>query len=616
MNKKSNFSVIVKGFRLICKINLKYAGYTLLSIVCTVLASYIPIYLSAQIVNEIALLSGENASHDIAVQKAVLLIFVTVGVIWVLNFAGRYAARKKDIYSTIFYMDEKKLFAEKSMDMKFSEAEKKSTSLLKAKYNPLCLLKARIDSENQTGYNMWMLYENGTKLIQGCIGAVISFAYVVRLLWIDGMPGWSRAVLLVVLVLVIAVNALCNRKMQDVNNEEMELCAPLNQWSNFYSDYLKDYRSGKDIRMFGMQKLILDNVRKMNDQYLHFSEQANRKLELYTVGKGLLSIVLKLAVYSYILIAFLKHEVQIGEVAASVAYIVLCVRDVMEIVGSWQQLKNNNAYLERYFSYLELDEETADRSEKEVQQTPCKIEFRDVSFRYPDSKDFVLKHLNATINPQEKIAVVGKNGSGKTTFIKLLCRLYEPTEGSIFVNGKDISEYEYGEYLRMLSVVFQDFALFSMPLKENVSGSQHPDTDRVKLCLEKVGNTDSLVARMDAWLYKYASDDGIELSGGEAQKVAIARALYKDGAIMVLDEPTSAMDAKSEEKVFKQFKAITESKNVFFISHRLSACKICDRILVFDQQGIVQQGTHDALLENADGLYYKMWHAQTKNYMV
>ena len=198
----------------------------------------------------------------------------------------------------------------------------------------------------------------------------------------------------------------------------------------------------------------------------------------------------------------------------------------------------------------------------------------------------------------------------------LLCRLYEPTEGSILVNGKDISEYEYGEYLRMLSVVFQDFALFSMPLKENVSGSQHPDTDRVKLCLEKVGNTDSLVARMDAWLYKYASDDGIELSGGEAQKVAIARALYKDGAIMVLDEPTSAMDAKSEEKVFKHFKAITESKNVFFISHRLSACKICDRILVFDQQGIVQQGTHDALLENADGLYYKMWHAQTKNYMV
>lgn len=606
MNKKSDFSVIVKGFRLICKINPKYAGYTLLSIVCTVLSGYIPIYLSAQIVNEIVLLSGGNASHDIAVQKAVLLIFVTVGVIWVLNFAGRYAARKKDIYSTIFYMDEKKLFAEKSMDMKFSEAEKKSTALL----------KARIDSENQTGYNMWMLYENGTKLIQGCIGAVISFTYVARLLWIDGMPGWSRAVLLVVLVLVIAVNALCNRKMQDVNNEEMELCAPLNQWSNFYSDYLKDYRSGKDIRMFGMQKLILDNVRKMNDQYLHFSEQANRRLELYTVGKGILSIVLKLAVYSYILIAFLKHEVQIGEVAASVAYIVLCVRDVMEIVGSWQQLKNNNAYLERYFSYLELDEETADISEKEPQQTPCKIEFRDVSFRYPDSKEFVLKHLNVTINPQEKIAVVGKNGSGKTTFIKLLCRLYEPTEGSIFVNGKDISEYEYGEYLRMLSVVFQDFALFSMPLQENVAGSQKFDKDRVKLCLEKVGNTDSLVARMDSYLYKYASDDGIELSGGEAQKVAIARALYKDGAIMVLDEPTSAMDAKSEEKVFKQFKEITESKNVFFISHRLSACKICDRILVFDQQGIVQQGTHDALLENADGLYYRMWKAQTKNYMV
>ena len=221
-----------------------------------------------------------------------------------------------------------------------------------------------------------------------------------------------------------------------------------------------------------MQKLILDNVRKMNDQYLHFSEQANRKLELYTVGKGLLSIVLKLAVYSYILIAFLKHEVQIGEVAASVAYIVLCVRDVMEIVGSWQQLKNNNAYLERYFSYLELDEETADRSEK-VQQTPCKIEFRDVSFRYPDNKDFI-KAPQRDDQSAGKNRSCRKNGSGKTTFIKLLCRLYEPTEAAFFVNGKDISEYEYGEYLRMLSVVFQDFALFSMPLKENVSGASIP----------------------------------------------------------------------------------------------------------------------------------------------
>lgn len=173
-----------------------------------------------------------------------------------------------------------------------------------------------------------------------------------------------------------------------------------------------------------------------------------------------------------------------------------------------------------------------------------------------------------------------------------------------------------GNISGMLSVVFQDFALFSMPLKENVSGSQHPDTDRVKLCLEKVGNTDSLVARMDAWLYKYASDDGIELSGGEAQKVAIARALYKDGAIMVLDEPTSAMDAKSEEKVFKQFKAIRKARMYFLFHTDCPPAKSATWILVFDQQGIVQQGTHDALLENADGLYYKMWHAQTKNYMV
>ena len=186
------------------------------------------------------------------------------------------------------------------------------------------------------------------------------------------MPGWSRAVLLVVLVLVIAVNALCNRKMQDVNNEEMELCAPLNQWSNFYSGLSEGLQEWKRYRMFGMQKLILDNVRKMNDQYLHFSEQANRKLELLTrSAKGLLSIVLKLAVYSYILIAFLNTRCRSAKWRHR-SHIVLCVRDVMEIVGSWQQLKNNNAYLEWYFSYLELDEETADRSEKKFSRHRAK----------------------------------------------------------------------------------------------------------------------------------------------------------------------------------------------------------------------------------------------------
>ena len=270
-------------------------------------------------------------------------------------------------------------------------------------------------------------------------------------------------------------------------------------------------------------------------------------------------------------------------------------------------------YMQEFFYLQDLPKDNGKKETEMIKKGDIQCEH--VSFTYSGAERQALSDVSISIQDGEKIAIVGDNGSGKSTFISLLCGMLQPDSGSIKVGGESM-EAEPEKIRNSISVVFQDFALFSMPLKENVSGSQHPDTDRVKLCLEKVGNTDSLVARMDAWLYKYASDDGIELSGGEAQKVAIARALYKDGAIMVLDEPTSAMDAKSEEKVFKHFKAITESKNVFFISHRLSACKICDRILVFDQQGIVQQGTHDALLENADGLYYKMWHAQTKNYMV
>ncbi len=279
----------------------------------------------------------------------------------------------------------------------------------------------------------------------------------------------------------------------------------------------------------------------------------------------------------------------------------------------------NAPYLKTLYDYLDLPNKmykgsltTEKRSDRQYT-----VEFRDVSFRYPGSEQYALRHLSMTFKVGERLAVVGMNGSGKTTFIKLLCRLYDPTEGEILLNGIDIRKYRYDEYMDIFSVVFQDFKLFALPLGQNVATAQHYDVARAADCLQKAGFSDRL-ARMpkglDTCLYKDLDEDGVTISGGEAQKIAIARALYKDAPFIVLDEPTAALDPVAEAEIYAKFNEIAGDKTAIYISHRLSSCKFCDEIAVFDHGEVVQQGTHEELLGEPDGKYYELWNAQAQYY--
>ena len=215
------------------------------------------------------------------------------------------------------------------------------------------------------------------------------------------------------------------------------------------------------------------------------------------------------------------------------------------------------------------------------------------------------------------MAVVGENGSGKTTFIKLLCRLYDPTEGEILLNGIDIRKYRYDEYMQLFSVVFQDFQLLSQPLGNNVSGNLNYDRQRARNALEDAGfgeRLETLPQGLDTMLYKEFGENGVEVSGGEAQKIAIARALYKDAPFIILDEPTAALDPIAEAEIYSKFNDIVTDKTAIYISHRLSSCKFCDEILVFHQGAVIQQGTHENLLAEETGKYHQLWHAQAQYY--
>lgn len=252
------------------------------------------------------------------------------------------------------------------------------------------------------------------------------------------------------------------------------------------------------------------------------------------------------------------------------------------------------------------------RSDNEYQ-----VEFKNVTFCYPGSNEPALKDFSMKLKIGEKLAVVGMNGSGKTTMIKLLCRLYDPDKGEILLNGVDIRKFKTDEYRQLFSVVFQDYTLFPFQLAQNVATDTEYNTELVKKCLvdsgfgERINNGGM---EMETYLYKDFDDTGIEISGGEAQKIAIARAMYKNSPFVLLDEPTAALDPLAEYEIYTNFDKIIGTKTAIYISHRLSSCQFCEKIAVFHKGSLVQYGSHKELLEDKNGKYYEMWNAQAQYY--
>ena len=269
-----------------------------------------------------------------------------------------------------------------------------------------------------------------------------------------------------------------------------------------------------------------------------------------------------------------------------------------------------------YYEIINTEDEITYGKQEIDLSSEIEIIFKDVSFKYPGSENYALKGINLTIHNGEHLAIVGRNGSGKTTLIKLLCRFYDVTSGEIIINGINVKEYSKESLMKFYSVVFQDFKIFAIPLSENISADKEYDREKLYLCLEQVNIKDKVEKMSDrenTYLYKNINKKGVDISGGEAQKIAIARALYKNSPLVILDEPTSALDPVAENEIYSRFNSFTENKTAIYISHRLSSCIFCDRIAVFDKANLVEEGTHEELLSYG-GKYSELWHAQASYY--
>jgi ATP-binding cassette subfamily B protein len=312
----------------------------------------------------------------------------------------------------------------------------------------------------------------------------------------------------------------------------------------------------------------------------------------------------------------------VGKIAAG--YIVQYAQAIYQLstgISSFLQIKTelkvDTDRLASTLDYLEINQPQSAVDAVKMHSMK-EIEFRNVSFTYPGTDYPAIDELNVKIDASHKTAIVGLNGSGKTTLIKLLCRLYRPNQGSILLDGVDIWEYEEDAYRDMLAVVFQDFSIFSFSLGSVVASSETYDAKRVKDALSRAGMSEwfqSLDKGLDTILYKEYENDGVDVSGGEAQKIAIARAIYKDAALVILDEPTAALDPQAEYDVYTRLADLIGTKGVIYISHRLTSCKFCDEIIVMDKGHVAEQGTHAQLLEN-NKRYAEMWNAQAQYYKV
>lgn len=616
MSGKESAAVTIRAFRLLCRI---YPGVIIsmtANIIWNALTPYVGIWFSARIIGELA---GERNPETL--KNLVLLSLVcAAGISLIGGILGRWA----DAESRRTWFAEQYLFVSKNLQMDFVRFDHPETQKL------LHTIEA---SRNNSGWGLprllWSLQDLISPFfsILGGIVLVISFftSHVP-----DSAGRWTVLDNPVFLVLLIAVMAgipcisslLANQggKYYAVNNAKHSLENNLFRWFCFKGH---DRTAAGDMRIYRIDKICmrygLDRKSLFSSQG-YFANLARGKVGLYNLASNTVSHIFTLLVYLYVCLKAWAGAFGVGEITQYIGALSNIAGSVGRFLKVWGDVRNNAPFLKQTFEYLDLPNEMYQGSlttEKRV-DGDYEMEFRNVSFRYPGADTWALRNISMKFRVGEHLAVVGCNGSGKTTFIKLLCRLYDPTEGEILLNGIDIRKYNYQQYMAIFAVVFQDFKLFPYTLAQNVAASGQYDPEKVKDCLLKAGlgeRLEEMKAGLDTYLTRKRNDNGVDISGGEAQKIAIARALYKDTPFILLDEPTAALDPIAEAGVYSRFHSIVGGRTAVYISHRLSSCRFCDKILVFSEGRIVQQGAHESLMQEEAGVYAVLWNAQAQYYV-
>lgn len=599
MNK---YQVTKKAFQLYQSNNPKYFPLKFLHIIFENVSPYFNLWLSAEIVT--ALYEGRGKGELFALVAITLLgnLFIRI--------AGAFLSRTVDTQLEILSNNEAAAFNRKTLSLDYDKLENPEIRQLRRKITENAYINC---------YGVTFLRYSVETIMSDCIRIVFSLLFFIEMLsfMMRVRLHWFSVMLFIALilcvVLTIVFRAYSGHKVSEYSKKVGDLMLDENRYGRGYST------DGMDNRIYRQQSLIA----KLNEQFnaTHLKVFTDAQNKNFTLGMPT-SVFEKLTVLcSYLIVCFYctLGAFPVGSVIKYVGYLQNFIWAISNLIYLPNQLKENEPFLQVYLDYFDVKNDMYQGSLAVEKRSDKKfdIEFRNVSFQYAGADTFALKNINLDLKVGERLAVVGMNGGGKTTFIKLLCRLYDPTEGEILMNDFNIRKYDYRQYLDLFSVVFQDYNLLSLPLGNNVASAESWDTLKVERLLDEVGFGERYAQMgkgLDTPIYKDFDEDGVNVSGGEAQKIALARALYKDAPFIILDEPTAALDPVAEAEIYARFDEIVEDKTAIYISHRLSSCRFCDKIAVFDKGEIVQVGTHEELLADKNGKYHELWYAQAQYY--
>ena len=427
------------------------------------------------------------------------------------------------------------------------------------------------------------------------------------------------------IMLGITALAAVNFAIRNFTNKysKAHIWDPLAKWwrkNDYMHREVTDFTFAKEVRLFGLKGWLTDKYRVLKNERLEVQKKNEKLWFAVSVITDMITAAGQLFVYVYLIYAVSRGEITIGNFTLYVASSSKMFEYLIGLLGGIADLFQRSRQVDDFRSFIDFGGVDDPTEGKELPaQDSYEFEFRNVSFRYPKAERNALENLSITVKAGERLAVVGLNGAGKSTFIKLLLRLYEPTEGEILLNGVNIKEYSKRSYYRAFSPVFQDVELFAFPLSENVSmqSPENTDTAKAEKCLADAGMEDKLKELpngISTEILKIIHDDGVDLSGGEKQKLALARALYKNAPVVVLDEPTAALDALAESKLYNDFDKLIGGKTAVYISHRLSSTRFCQHVAMFKDGRLEEYGTHDELMHR-DGAYAEMFRIQAQYYV-
>lgn len=443
-------------------------------------------------------------------------------------------------------------------------------------------------------------------------GALITIAYygIVIILF--------QPLLFLLLLANTAVPYLVSYRSKRYEYSRQEELSFLSRKQGYVNELMSDFKYGKEIRLYSMSGLLKSLSNGLQQDIMMVWEKILSKRSMAEVANLLIAFCREGLVYLLLTAGVLSGQLSIGDFALYTGIFVSFSSLMTKIIESISHVRAESLLISDYRMFMDTPDEEEGQELSIDTKGGCSIDFEDVSFSYPGSGRMLFDHLNVHIGKGEKAAIVGMNGAGKSTFIKLLCGFYKPDGGRVLLNGTDISQYSRASVLRLFSALFQDISFFSMSVAENVAFrvKDRIDGERLESALQKAGlekKIRSLKNGVDTTLTKHLDMDGAELSGGEYQKMGMARTLYKNGAIFILDEPTSALDPLAEEEIYSRFRELTGDRTSLFVTHRLASTRFCDRIFVFRDGGVSEEGSHEELMEKK-GEYYELYSLQASYY--